>query len=364
MTRSDIVATVREAALPVSNGMRLLIVTQVVDENDLYLSFFTGWLRALSSRFERIEVICLKEGKHSLPKNVHVHSLGKEKGVGRVRYVLRFYRYLWSLRNEYDAVYVHMNQEYVLLGGVLLAMLGKPLYLWRNHYAGTFWTDVAAMFCKKVFYTSKSSYTAKFKHAVRMPVGVDIERFAHTSTTRIPRSILFFARFAPSKRPDVFVKALSLLQQRGVAFTASIVGSALPQDEKYSERVGIQARDHGLTGVLTFAPGVPNAQAPAVYAAHDIFVDLGSSGMYNKMIFEAAASGCLVLAASRDFQDEMGEEFGFPDDEASELSAKLEKVLSQSGGERTSIQEKLHAYTLRNSLETLAETLKSELKKS
>lgn len=340
--------------------MRLLIVTQAVDEKDLYLSFFTGWLKAFSTKFESIEVICLKEGEHSLPQNVRVHSLGKEHGVGRLEYVIRFYRHIWSLRGEYDAVFVHMNQEYVLLGGLLFALFGKPLFLWRNHYAGSIWTDVAAQFCKKVFYTSKSSYTAKYAHAVRMPVGVDIERFSETGSTPTPRSILFFARFAPSKRPDKFVQALALLKQRGVAFSASVVGSALPQDQEYQQRVKIQAHDHGLDDVV-FSAGVPFADAPRVYAAHDIFVDLGSSGMYNKMLFEAAASGCIVLAASRDFQDEMGAEFGFNEDDPNELAGRLESVLAFTQAERVAVCSRLREYTARNSLATLRDTLAREL---
>ncbi len=340
--------------------MRILIVTQAVDDTDHYLSFFTGWLSEFSKQFESIEVVCLKEGVHSLPSNVRVYSLGKEKGANRLQYIQRFLSYIWTLRSDYDAVFVHMNQEYVLLGGVPFALMGKPVYLWRNHYAGSFLTDIAALFCRKVFYTSKSSYTSKFKHGVRMPVGVDLVRFAHESLVRVPRSILFFARFAPSKRPDVFVQALSLLKQRGTPFTASIVGSALPQDQEFHERVKIQARDHGLD-VLTFHAGVPFAKAPDIYAAHDIFVDLGSSGMYNKMIFEAAASGCVVLAASKDFQEEMGVELGFKEDDASELATKLEQMVSMSAEERANVAARLREYTERNSLATLAGTLVREL---
>ena len=70
-----------------------------------------------------------------------------------------------------------MNQEYVLIAGWLWKLLGKRTYLWRNHYAGSWLTDVAAVFCTKVFCTSKHSYTVKYKKTVLMPVGVDTERF-------------------------------------------------------------------------------------------------------------------------------------------------------------------------------------------
>lgn len=341
--------------------MRLLIVTQAVDEKDHYLSFFTAWITAFAQHFESIEVICLKGGAYTLPKNVRVFSLGKEEWPSRLQYIVRFYRYIWQMRHQYDVVLVHMNQEYVLLGGIVFALLRKPLYFWRNHYAGSLLTDIAAQFCRKVFYTSKSSYTAKFKHAVRMPVGVDIQRFEAQDALRVPRSILFFARFAPSKRPDVFVQALSLLKQRGVSFTASVVGSALPQDQEYQRRVRIQAHDHGLDPFVMFAPGVPNTEAPSIYARHDIFVDLGSSGMYNKMLFEAASSGCLVLAASTDFQEEMGTELGFLESDASGLASALERLLALSPDHSLEVRAQLKAYAERNSLAKLATRIEIEL---
>jgi hypothetical protein len=92
--------------------MKLLIVTQVVDSTDLYLGFFHRWIEELAPRFENIEVVCLLEGKHALPKNVRIHSLGKERGKQpSYIYAFRFLKIVWRLRKEYDAVLVHMNQE-------------------------------------------------------------------------------------------------------------------------------------------------------------------------------------------------------------------------------------------------------------
>ena len=59
--------------------MKLLIVTQIVDKNDPILGFFHRWIEEFAKHVEHIEVICLKEGKHKLPSNVHIHSIGKEQ---------------------------------------------------------------------------------------------------------------------------------------------------------------------------------------------------------------------------------------------------------------------------------------------
>src|SRR3989344_3943084 len=100
--------------------MRLLIVTQAVDRDDPVLGFFHRWIEELAKRYEYISVICLREGRHSLPQKIRVYSLGKEKGEqSRSRYAFRFLALVWRLRAEYGAVLVHMNQEYVLLAGFL-----------------------------------------------------------------------------------------------------------------------------------------------------------------------------------------------------------------------------------------------------
>jgi glycosyltransferase involved in cell wall biosynthesis len=335
--------------------MRLLIVTQAVDTSDTTLGFFTEWLSEFAKRFESLTVVCLKKGPYHASLNVRVHSLGKERRVSRIAYLLRFYAYAWRLRREYDAVLVHMNQEYVLLGGLLWKALGKTVYLWRNHYAGSFLTRIAGMLSKKVFYTSKFSYTARFPNAVRMPVGVDTSRFALRGGERTPRSVLFFARFAPSKHPELLLTALQALEREGVPFSASFYGSALPADESFRARL---AREAG--NVARFYEGVPHADAPAIFAAHDIFVDPSASGMYNKTIFEAAASGCLVLAASRDLAKEVDARFTFAED-GSDLASKLRVLLELPENEKSRARAHMRSLAENHSLATLAARLTAEL---
>src|SRR6185436_5037637 len=130
------------------------------------------------NHYEEIQVICLKKGDYDLPKNVHVYSLGKEAAHGprswkRLLYIARLWRYVWRLRRSYGAVLVLQNQEYPLSAGWLWLLLGKKVYLWRNHYMGNWITAMAIFFCTKVFYTSRHSYTAHFSKGVKMPVGID-----------------------------------------------------------------------------------------------------------------------------------------------------------------------------------------------
>lgn len=344
--------------------MKLLIVTQVVDSEDPVLGFFHTWIAALAVRFESVVVICLKEGRRNLSANVSVYSLGKEKGSSSgIVYAWRFLSLVWKLRHKYDRVFVHMNQEYILIAGWLWELMNKRVYMWRNHYAGSWLTDLAASTCTKVFCTSKHSYTAKYKKTVLMPVGVDLERFsidATGSAPRIPHSILFLSRISPSKRPDMLVEALGILKEKGIEFSATIIGSPTLEDESYYEALKSQANALGLNERVTFKPGTPNIETPAAYRTHEIFVNCSPSGMFDKTLFEAAASGCLVLAASRDFADQIGGEMAFAGDIRS-LVERLEHFLTLADTERAILLENLDAIAKSNSLSGLARALTQEL---
>jgi len=110
--------------------MRLLIITQKVDENDDILGFFTGWIAEFAKNCEKVTVICLQKGEFNLPDNVKVLSLGKEQlsaishqpsALQKFKYVFNFYKYILGERKNYDSVFVHMNPEYIILGAPLLA---------------------------------------------------------------------------------------------------------------------------------------------------------------------------------------------------------------------------------------------------
>lgn len=341
--------------------MRLLILTQIVDKNDLYLGFFHRWVEKLAAHYEHIHVICLKEGIHALPSNVSVHSLGKSKvkGLEKLKYVFNFYKHIWRERSNYDAVFVHMNQEYVLLGGLLWKILGKRIYMWRNHYAGTWLTNLAVILSDKVFCTSQFSYTARFKKTQLMPVGVDIDLFHPLeNVVRKPRSILFYARMSPSKHPDILMEALGILKKKNIDFSAHFYGTALPKDVQYVESLKKQVHDLDLEDTVSFSPGVPHGEGPCIFSSHEIFVNLGGSGMYDKMLFEAAASGCLTLAASKDFAREIGDpRLSFAENDTHDLAEKLTALLALSPSECEAITKKTSALVFRNDLSSLAHHL-------
>lgn len=342
--------------------MKLLLTTQAVDRDDLFLGFFHGWIEELAKHFEHITVICLKEGSHSLPQNVTVLSLGKEHNTSRLIRVARFFRYVIAWRREYDAVLVHQNEEYVILAGWLWGRWNKRVYMWRNHWAGNRRTDYAARWCDKIFCTSKFSYTMKYPKTVLMPVGVDTTLFMRMpEVSRDPRGVLFFARLAPSKRPDLLLEALALLHKNKFPFAAHFYGTPLPKDEAYAAKLKERTHQLGLDEVVRFYPGVPYAQAPQLFNAHILYVDLSASGMYNKTLFEAAACESMVLTASEDFASLVDDKFIYHEHGPQELCEKIEKLLTLPLIKQQGAGAQLHNIAKQHSLEALGVRLAQEI---
>ena len=109
---------------------------------------------------------------------VTVWSLGKESGPSRLKYVLRFYRRLWSLGRQYDCVLVHMNPIYIILGGAIWKALGRPFYQWYNHQHGGLTAATAIRSADIAFYTSPHSFTARFRNSRPMPAGIDTRQWS------------------------------------------------------------------------------------------------------------------------------------------------------------------------------------------
>jgi glycosyltransferase involved in cell wall biosynthesis len=337
--------------------MRLLIVTQAVDIQDPILGFFHRWIEEIAKNCEQVHVICLKEGSHTLPKNVQVHSLGKEGGRSRVKYVRRFYSYIWNLRHEYDAVLVHMNQEYVLLGGLLWRLAGKRVVLWRNHKIGSLWTNIACAIAHAVCYTSEAAYVAHAKNGIRMPIGIDTETFIPRWTAPTG-SILFLGRLDPVKNVHVFVAALTHLYEMGQTFVAALYGSPTDPKSKYAHDVRNQAAVLALEGVLSVHEAVLNSEAARLYAEHAIYVNLTPSGSFDKTIGEAMAAGAIVVAMNDAIRSVVPEEIFVQDESVESTTRALKAALSLSPESRARIIDVSRKYIHeQHSLARLMQTL-------
>lgn len=318
--------------------MKLLITTQIVDEQDPRLGFFCNWLQEFSTRFESIEVICLSEGPHALPENVHVHSLGKETlnsftenstiydtVFRRIRFSFRFVCLAWNLRKRYDAVFVHMNPEYILLAGDQWRLFGKKVYLWYNHTVGSAALRLAAPFAKTIFHTSPLAFPARYKNAKLMPAGIDTDIFAPQSVARNRNWIYFQGRVAPAKRVHVLLEALRIVRKKDSNAVVTIVG---PEDVVYGKRLREYFADLISLGAVTFLGPHKNEETPARYASHGVSVNLTAGGNFDKTVLEAMACETPVVVGSTAFRGVVPDAWVVSEQNPSVLADALARMLT------------------------------------
>jgi glycosyltransferase involved in cell wall biosynthesis len=323
----------------------LLILTQIVDKQDKDLGFFHRWIIEFSKNAKSIVVVCLKKGTHELPSNVKVLSLGKEQKPSRLMYVLNFYRYIWNERRNYDTVFVHMNEEYVILGAWLWKLWGKKVTMWRNHKHGTWLTPWAVRWSDKVFCTSEKSFTAKFDKTKVMPAGIDASLYSQNPVLPKKNSILFFGRLSPVKNVHVFIESLDALNKTGFDFHADIVGSPSNSEDTEYEQVLKQLGKRLVdSGKLSFHGGVSFEETLSLYGKYSLYVNLTPDGSLDKTMLEAMAARTPVLISNSAFRGQIPENCQLMSLEAGSAALKIKNLLSLNDNERKNLGDVFQKY--------------------
>jgi glycosyltransferase involved in cell wall biosynthesis len=291
--------------------MKLLIITQKVDKNDPILGFFHRWIEEFSKHCESVIVICLRKGEYNLPKNVKVLSLGKEKGVSRIKYLINFYKYIWSERGNYDRVFVHMNPVYILLVGIFWRAFGKKVSLWYTHKSVDLKLKVAEKLSHIIFSASKESFRLKSKKLLITGHGIDTEIFKPTidSSSNEYIKICSIARISKAKNQKLMIDVVQRLIAKGIKLQFYIVGSAVTKDDKvYESDIRKYASENNLSGQVIFQGNIIHRDIPSFLQKMDIFINLSNTGSLDKAVLEAMACGLKIVTSNEAFKDILGKE--------------------------------------------------------
>src|SRR3989344_1223860 len=202
----DAISNIKPREVPklgsVRGDVRLLIATETLDQADPLLGFFHRWIEEFARHASRVHVICLGQGAKNLPSNVSEHSLGKEslpagrqglvgsRFAKRVRYSMRLIYYAWKYRKEYDDVLIHLSPEYILVAGLLWKALGKRVGFWHNDTEALVRARIAVALSDALFYSRDDAFVARYAHARKIPMGVDVEMYEIADRSGGLRSLL------------------------------------------------------------------------------------------------------------------------------------------------------------------------------
>jgi glycosyltransferase involved in cell wall biosynthesis len=288
--------------------MKLLIITQKVDNQDDVLGFMHRWIEQFAAQCEQVTVICLFEGRHALPANVRVFSLGKEKGVLRLEYLVRFFGIIWRERAAYDSVFVHMNQVYVLLGGLLWRALGKRVALWYAHGHVPKTLLLAEKFAHVIFTSTNSGFRLPSKKIRVVGQGIDTGFFCpKEGKSEEGFRIVVVGRISPVKNYETLILAAEKLQHEIEGLSVEIVGGAgLPEQEKYLDQLKKLVTEKKLEGVVRFAGPLANNDIVSRLQRADLFVNTSFTGSLDKAILEAMSCGVPVLTCNEALVEVLG----------------------------------------------------------
>lgn len=289
--------------------MKLLILTQKVDKHDDVLGFMHGWIREFAAQSEKVTVVCLQKGKYDLPANVEVLSLGKEEKASKIRYLLNFYRFIWKKRNDYDAVLVHMNHEYVILGGLLWKMLGKKIALWYAHGHVPSTLRLAEVFSDVVLTSTQSGFRLPSSKVRVIGQGIDTEAFSlrQNFDSHTPFTIVTIGRISPVKDYETLLRALLLLKKKNFVFRTHIIGGAgMEEQQKYFDTLKNLVRENNVGDMVYFEGPVANTKILSYLERADLFVNTSHTGSLDKAMVEAMSTGLTVVTCNEAMKEVLG----------------------------------------------------------
>lgn len=290
--------------------MRILIVTQKVDIDDDLLGFFHGWIAEIAKRFSRVYVICLYEGRHELPENVSVVSLGKETHPSRVRYLIRFYRFALPLilLRRVNRIFIHMNEVYVFLLFPLLPirkLLGIKLLWWKAHVRIGPLSRIARFFVDTILTTHEKTFPLPIRKRVVSGQGIDTTYFVPPAdeSRRKRNSIIMVGTVRPIKKNALVIEALSHLRRKGVSFHLTIVGASKEGERNEYQAACVEQIDRlGLKDVVTLHEAIPHKEIRDMFQRADIVVN-ATPGSLDKVILEGMACGAIPVTCSPALKD-------------------------------------------------------------
>jgi len=350
--------------------MKLLICTQAVDKNHPILGFFHRWIEEFARHCEVVHVICLYEGAHSLPENVQVHSLGKESGESKFKYLLRFYRYTWQLRGEYDAVFVHMNQIYVILGALLWRLQKKQIGLWYAHGKVSNSLKVAEKLTHLIFTSTEEGLQLSTPKRRIVGQGIDLDHFAYKERIHDANllRLVTVGRISRSKNLETLIDACASLKEQGTRFTFRIVGVAITEEEKqYEKEMREKVKKLNLDEQVEWVGAVSQKDLPEELYKADAFIHDGATQSLDKALLEAVACGCVVVSSNLAYKtltEAIAPQYIFKNNDSGALASIVYRVVSLDFSQKYESMHVVRAEIARlHSIDGLIGTIISHLKK-
>jgi glycosyltransferase involved in cell wall biosynthesis len=299
---------------------RIVFVTQQVDPEHPALGATVPMIRALAARVDEVAVLALGAKDGVLPENCRVRLFGAATKPARLaRYEAAL---LAELRRRPERLIAHMAPIYA----VLAAPFPVRTLLWFTHWRSTPTLRLAERLVDRVVSVDRLSFPLPSRKLAEIGHGIDLAQFPCALVHNEMR-VLALGRTSPAKGLETVICAVA--QVDGASLT--IRGPSLTEEER-RHRAELERLAAGLP--VEIGDAVPRSEVPALFAAHDLFVNNMRPGAADKVVYEAAAS-CLPVLASNPSFAELVEPF--PREDADELARRLRAFAALGPEERAQL---------------------------
>ncbi|MEW6616658.1 MAG: glycosyltransferase family 4 protein [Thermodesulfobacteriota bacterium] len=350
--------------------MNLLLFNLATDSEHVTLAFALKWVKELAHYFDHIDIVTMYEGKHDLPENVSVWSVGRERGYSKLSRIWKFYTIVLSILRlrRVDIAFTHMIHIFAVLFWPIAKVYRIRNVLWYAHGAVPFGLRIAHFLVDKIISPTPESFRLPSDKVEFLGHGIDTNLFtpsglSENSTFRI----ISVGRISPVKGLDILVEALrGWIIPDGKSWELTIIGTATTDIERAYEKAFVKrVLELNKCGRISLLGRLDQIEIAQSLKQADVFISLSATGSLDKAIIEAMACGCPVLSSNDAFYS-IAERNGFPECYVSpspdSVRSGLDWMVNLSEKERKELSMRVEEVAKFNhSLDSLIQKLKSIL---
>ncbi len=281
--------------------MRILMIVQQLDETHWLRGFIVEWVRALAAQVDHLDVLTLEQGPATLPANVTVYSMGKEKGYPRWRELVEFYRGVGRTVGKVDAIFSHMTPRYTWLAAPFAMLSRKPQLLWFIHPKISTEIRLALWAAHWIVTATPTSFPLPSPKVQALGHGIDASRFSPDDQIPVdnPPLVLTVGRLSRIKNHHVLLETAALLKNVQFAIAGQ---TATPQDEIYYAELKRRCEQIGLDN-FTFLGNLEGEKLVNRYRRATLITNLTPTGSFDKAALEGMLVGKPLLTGNPNFDD-------------------------------------------------------------
>ena len=286
--------------------MRLLLINFAMDEGSPVLAWQQSVAARLAARCERVVVMTEVIGRCELPANVEIHRVPRllmtPVRVLGAKWLMNLPVWRWCAQHRVDAVFVHMNSDWVYRLAPCWRHFNLPVLLWYAHGTVTDRLHKSHAHASCVVTSSAEGFRIPSPKVRVIGQGIDTGLFTPAASRPDTATIVSVGRISRRKSLDLMIDTMAWLRQNApqVPFVLRIIGPMLTSDDvTYAGELRDSIQRRGLANSVFIEGPRLREELPRIYASAWLHLNLSRTGSLDKTILESLACGCPTLTSNQ-----------------------------------------------------------------